>query len=331
MKDNTDLLNQIIWFNNDEMLYEEENEKNNICLVGKVSEYDNISNLYSIDIIYPKNTENKMLTKVQLPKNLLSINFFNIEEINKKIEIDYLENIEDNFFNEKLTYYILERFKKEKYFSKVNNNIILSYFNKKIFNFDCKIFNDFYQEFLKNTNKNLIFFGDQLSGKTSFYKAILKNFISKFPDSEQKLINAFEKGYELYKLFTETFDGHSRCNLLIQFIIKKDKIISIKFIPNSLMPVTYNNFYKIFHIFSNSLKKENNLNDKISKILKNENLPSIEDLNSYFLSLNIPNNEIKLFINSLLALIYLMNEDYKNFFTFLPIKDYDNNIIIKIL
>ena len=51
MKDNTDLLNQIIWFNNDEMLYEEENEKNNICLVGKVSEYDNISNLYSIDII----------------------------------------------------------------------------------------------------------------------------------------------------------------------------------------------------------------------------------------------------------------------------------------
>ena len=92
------------------------------------------------------------------------------------------------------------------------------------------------------------------------------------------------------------------------------------------MPVTYNNFYKIFHIFSNSLKKENNLNDKISKILKNENLPSIEDLNSYFSSLNIPNNEIKLFINSLLALIYLMNEDYKNFFTFLSIKDYDNNI-----
>ena len=326
MKDNTDLLNQIIWFNNDEMLYEEENEKNNICLVGKVSEYDNISNLYSIDIIYPKNTENKMLTKVQLPKNLLSINFFNIEEINKKIEIDNLENIEDYFFNEKLTYYILERFKKEKYFSKVNNNIILSYLNKKIFNFDCKIFNDFYQEFLKNTNKNLIFFGDQLSGKTSFYKTILKNFISKFPDSEQKLINAFEKGYELYKLFTETIDGHSRSNLLIQFIIKKDKIISIKFIPNSLMPVTYNNFYKIFHIFSNSLKKENNLNDKISKILKNENLPSIEDLNSYFSSLNIPNNEIKLFINSLFALIYLMNEDYKNFFTFLSIKDYDNNI-----
>ena len=93
MKDNTDLLNQIIWFNNDEMLYEEENEKNNICLVGKVSEYDNISNLYSIDIIYPKNTENKMLTKVLLPKNILSINFFNIEEINKKIEIDKILKI----------------------------------------------------------------------------------------------------------------------------------------------------------------------------------------------------------------------------------------------
>ena len=24
--------------------------------------------------------------------------------------------------------------------------------------------------------------------------------------------------------------------------------------------------------------------------------------------------------------MYLINEDYKNFFTFLPIKDYDNNI-----
>ena len=46
-----------------------------------------------------------------------------------------------------------------------------------IFNSRKVIFNDFYQEFWKNTNKILIFFGEQLSGKTNLNN--LKNFISK--------------------------------------------------------------------------------------------------------------------------------------------------------
>ena len=47
-----------------------------------------------------------------------------------------------------------------------------------IFNIRKVNFNDFYQEFWKNTNKILIFFGEQLSGKTNlnnFKKFYFKN------------------------------------------------------------------------------------------------------------------------------------------------------------
>ena len=327
MKDNIDLIDKTIWLNNDIIINENEKEDNNINLVGKVSEYNNISSLFNIDVIYPNKEENKVLSNVELPKELSLINEFNEEEINKILEVDDFNHFEYNMFNEKLTYYIIERLKKGNYFTKINNNILLSYLNQNKFKFEeSKIFNDFYQKFLKNTNKVLILFGEQLSGKSTFFNNILKYFIKQFPNSDQNLIDGFEKGYELYKLFTETYDNHSRCNLLIQFMIKDNKIHSIKFIPNSLMPFTYNNFYKIFHICLNHIKKENVLNQTISQILKPENLPDFEDLYSYISFLKIPDNEYTFFKNSLLAITHLINEDYKNFFTLLLIKDYDNNI-----
>ena len=327
MKDNTDLIDKNIWLNNDIIINENENEDNNINLVGKVREYNNISCLFNIDVIYPNKEDNKVLSNVELPKELSLINEFNEEEINKILEFDKFNNFEYNMFNEKLTYYIIERLKKGKYFTKINNNILLSYLNQNNFKIEeSKIFNDFYQRILKNINTDLILFGEQSSGKSTFFNNILNYFIKQFPDSDQNLINGFEKGYELYKLFTETYDNHSKCNLLIQFMIKDNKIHSIKFIPNSLMPFSYNNFYKIFHIYLNHIKKENVLNQNISQILKSENLPDIDDLYSCLSLLKIPDNEYTFFHNSLLAISHLINEDYKNFFTLLLIKDYDNNI-----
>ena len=327
MKDNTDLIDKNIWLNNDIIINENENEDNNINLVGKVREYNNISCLFNIDVIYPNKEDNKVLSNVELPKELSLINEFNEEEINKILEFDDFNNFEYNMFNEKLTYYIIERLKKGKYFTKINNNILLSYLNQNNFKIEeSKIFNDFYQRILKNINTDLILFGEQSSGKTTFFNNILNYFIKQFPDSDQNLINGFEKGYELYKLFTETYDNHSKCNLLIQFMIKDNKIHSIKFIPNSLMPFSYNNFYKIFHIYLNHIKKENVLNQNISQILKSENLPDIDDLYSCLSLLKIPDNEYTFFHSSLLAISHLINEDYKNFFTLLLIKDYDNNI-----
>ena len=325
MKDNVDLIDKTIWLNNDIII--NENEDDNINLIGKVTEYNNISCLFNIDVIYPNKEEKKVLSKVELPKQLSLINEFNEEEMNKILEIDDFNYLEYNMFNEKLTYYIIERLKKGNYFTKINNNILLSYLNKNNFKIEeSKIFNNFYQNFFKNTNKDLILFGEQLSGKSTFLNYVLNYFISKFPNSEQNLINGFKKGYELYKLFSETYDNHSRCNLLIQFMVKDNKIHSIKIIPNSLMPFSYNNFYKIFHICLNHIKKDNVLNQTVSQILKSENLLDIEELYSYLSLLKIPDNECTFFKNSLLAITHLINEDYKNFFTLLSIKDYDNNI-----
>ena len=123
MKDNVDLIDKTIWLNNDIII--NENEDDNINLIGKVTEYNNISCLFNIDVIYPNKEEKKVLSKVELPKQLSLINEFNEEEMNKILEIDDFNYLEYNMFNEKLTYYIIERLKKRKYFTIINNNILL--------------------------------------------------------------------------------------------------------------------------------------------------------------------------------------------------------------
>ena len=67
MKDNVDLIDKTIWLNNDIII--NENEDDNINLIGKVTEYNNISCLFNIDVIYPNKEEKKVLSKVELGRN----------------------------------------------------------------------------------------------------------------------------------------------------------------------------------------------------------------------------------------------------------------------
>ena len=318
----------------------------NIYLYGNVKEYDKVYDNYLIE------TNNILKNKIEKIKYQVNEDIKNVKEFNPNIliNINNLDELkEDEISAEEINYFFIKKYENKQNFYNLNNKILIQltnyYENNKDLNY--KKLYKFINKILKEKNNNsLIFIGKQNSNKINCFRESL-NYILNKNSKYEKIKTIFENCFNVYKLFNENIKNKSKNNLLIQIEFNKsnNNINLIRFIPNSLISLSKNNLFKIIYIIINIFSNENNdeIIEKFNiKTIQKEKLKflNIYDFNkdleieykflyNLFKNIQLNESEIKLLINILLSLIFLLNNEIKNFCSLLNINNFNENLIIE--
>ncbi len=336
--------------NEEENNNNENNENNNkilapfdnIYLYGNVKEYDKVFDNYLIE------TNNILKNKIEKIK--YQVNDKNVKEFNPNIliNINNLDELKENEISaEEINYFFIKKYENKQNFYNLNNKILIQltnyYENNKDLNY--KKLYKFINKILKEKNNNsLIFIGKQNSNKINCFIESL-NYILNKNSKYEKIKTIFENCFNVYKLFNENIKNKSKNNLLIQIEFNKlnNNINLIRFIPNSLISLSKKNLFKIIYVIINIFSNENNdeIIEKFNiKTIQKEKLKflNIYDFNkdleieykilyNLFKNIQLNESEIKLLINILLSLIFLLNNEINNFCSLLNINNFNFDLI----
>ena len=344
------------YINIEETKNEEENNNNNnnennnkilapfdnIYLYGNVKEYDKVFDNYLIE------TNNILKNKIEKIK--YQVNDKNVKEFNPNIliNINNLDELKENEISaEEINYFFIKKYENKQNFYNLNNKILIQltnyYENNKDLNY--KKLYKFINKILKEKNNNsLIFIGKQNSNKINCFIESL-NYILNKNSKYEKIKTIFENCFNVYKLFNENIKNKPKNNLLIQIEFNKlnNNINLIRFIPNCLISLSKKNLFKIIYVIINIFSNENNdeIIEKFNiKTIQKEKLKflNIYDFNkdleieykflyNLFKNIQLNESEIKLLINILLSLIFLLNNEINNFCSLLNINNFDFDLI----